>query len=91
MVSERSVGPCFDSVKKLYMDLVVLVKKMSVIINFLLQNTNIVSVLTKTFPNFTEYVWQDWRILRTLVSWSFYLVHFHKKNYTSNLKVAGNT
>ncbi len=33
---------------KLHMGLVVLVKKMSVLINFLLQNTNLVSVLDRT-------------------------------------------
>jgi hypothetical protein len=37
---------------QLYMGLVVLVKKMSVLINFLLQNTNLVSVLSKICPNF---------------------------------------
>ena len=36
---------------KLHMGLVVLVKKMSVLINFLLQNTNLVSVLSKICPN----------------------------------------
>jgi hypothetical protein len=46
------------------MGLVVLVKKMSVLINFLLQNTNLVSVLS---PNFAGHVWQDWLILRTLI------------------------
>ena len=34
------------------MGLVVLVKKKSVLINFLLQNTNLVSVLSKICPNF---------------------------------------
>ena len=37
---------------KLHMGLVVLVKKMSVLINFLLQNTNLVSVLSKNLPKF---------------------------------------
>jgi hypothetical protein len=37
--------------KKYHMSLVVLVKKMSVLINFLTQNTNLVSVLTKICPN----------------------------------------
>ena len=32
-------------------DLLVLVKKMSVLINFLLQNANLVSVLSKICPN----------------------------------------
>jgi hypothetical protein len=50
---------------KLHMGLVVLVKKMSVLINFLLQNTNLVSVLSKIWPNCAGHVWQDWRILRT--------------------------
>jgi hypothetical protein len=48
------------------MDLVVLVKKMSVLINFLLQNTNLVSVLSKILPNFAGHVWQDWQISWTL-------------------------
>ena len=38
------------------MGLVVLVKKMSVLINFLLQNTNLVSVLSKICPNFVGHV-----------------------------------
>ena len=46
---------------------VALVKNMSVLINFLLQNTNLVSVLSKIFPNFDGHVWQDWRISRPLV------------------------
>jgi hypothetical protein len=41
------------------MRLVVLVKKMAVLINFLLQNTNLVPVLGKIFPDFTGHVWQD--------------------------------
>jgi hypothetical protein len=41
---------------KLHMGLVVLVKKMSVLINFLLQNTNLVSVLSKICPNFAGQV-----------------------------------
>ena len=41
---------------KLHMSLVVLVKKMTVLINFLLQNTNRVSVLSKIFPNFADHV-----------------------------------
>jgi hypothetical protein len=36
------------------MGLVVLVKKMSVLINFLLQTTNLVSVLSKICPNFAD-------------------------------------
>ena len=46
---------------KLHIGLVVLMKKMSVI-NFLLQNINLVSV-----QNFAGHVWQDWRI-----SWNLY-------------------
>jgi hypothetical protein len=46
---------------------VVLVKNMSVLINFLSQNPNLVSVLSKIFPNFDSHVWQDWRISRPLV------------------------
>ena len=41
---------------KLHMGLVVLVKKMSVLINFLLQNTNLVSVLGKICPNLAGHV-----------------------------------
>jgi len=41
---------------KLHMSLVVLVKKMSVLINFLLQNTNLVSVLIEICPNFAGHV-----------------------------------
>ena len=41
---------------KLCMCLVVLVKKMSVLINFLLQNTNLVSVLSKIYLNFAGHV-----------------------------------
>ena len=41
---------------KLHMGLVVLVKKMSVLINFLLQNTILVSVLSKICPNFAGHV-----------------------------------
>ena len=44
------------------MGLVVLVKKMSVLINFLLQNTNLVSVLSKICPIFAGHVWQDRKI-----------------------------
>ena len=46
----------FAEFAKLHMGLVVLVKKMSVLINFLLQNTNLVSVLSKICP---IDVWQD--------------------------------
>jgi len=38
------------------MGLVVLVKKMSVLINFLLQNTNLVLVLSKICPDFADHV-----------------------------------
>jgi hypothetical protein len=44
---------------KLHMGLVVLGKKMSVLINFLLQNTKLVSVLSKIGPNFAGHDWQD--------------------------------
>ena len=40
----------------LHMDLVVLMKKMSVFINFLMQNTKLVSVLSKIYPNFADHV-----------------------------------
>jgi hypothetical protein len=48
-------------IAKLHMGLVVLVKIMSVLINFLLQNTNHLSVLIKFFPNFAGHIWQDWQ------------------------------
>ena len=41
-------------------------EEMSVLINFLLQNTNLVSVLSQIFTNFASHVWQDWQILWTL-------------------------
>jgi hypothetical protein len=47
----------FAEFAKLHMGLVVLVRKMSVLINFLLQNTNLVSVLSKICPNFAGHVW----------------------------------
>ena len=53
--------------KKLHMGLVVLVKEMSVFIHFLLQNTNLVSVLTKIFLNCAGHVWQDWHISWNLI------------------------
>jgi hypothetical protein len=43
---------------KLYMDLVVLVKKISVLIQFILPNTNLVSVLSKICLNFAGHVWR---------------------------------
>ena len=54
-------GPGSDSAEfaKLQMGLVVLVKIMSVLINFLLQNTNLVSVLIKICPNFAGHISQD--------------------------------
>ena len=42
----------YSGFTKLHMGLVVLVKKMSVFINFLLQNTNLVSVLLQNLPTF---------------------------------------
>ena len=51
---------------KLHVGLVVLEKRMSVLINFLLQNTNLVSVIGKICPNFAGHVCQDWHISRTL-------------------------
>jgi hypothetical protein len=45
---------------KLPMGLVVLVKKMSVHINFLLQNTNLVSVLNKICHNYFVLLIVDW-------------------------------
>ena len=44
-------------VREIAYGLVALVKKMSVLINFLLQNTNLVSVLSKICPNFAGHVW----------------------------------
>ena len=41
---------------KLHMILVVLVKKMSVLMNFLMQNANLVAVLSKTYPNCAGHV-----------------------------------
>ena len=41
---------------KLHVGLVVLVKRLSVLINFLLQNTKLVSVLGKICPNFAGHV-----------------------------------
>ena len=52
----------FSEFAKLHMGLVVLVKKMSVLINFPLQNTNLVSFLSKICPNFGGHVWQNWKI-----------------------------
>ena len=63
IVSGDAVHPEFA---KLHMGLVVLVKKMSVLINFLLQNTNLVSVLSKICPSFAGHVWKDWHISRIL-------------------------
>jgi hypothetical protein len=67
-LKKPSSEPCLhlSEFAKLHMGLVVLVKKMSVLINFLLQNTNLVSVLIKICPNFAGHVWQDWHISRTL-------------------------
>ena len=52
---------CIGEFAKLLMGLVVLVKIMSVLINFLLQNTNLVSVLIKICPNYDGHIWQDWQ------------------------------
>jgi hypothetical protein len=52
---------------KLHMGLVVLVKTMLVLINFLLQNINLVSILGQICPDFVGHVWQDWHISRTLL------------------------
>ena len=46
----------FTGFTKWYMGLVVPVKKMSVLINFLLQNTKLVSVLSKICQNFAGHV-----------------------------------
>ena len=40
---------------------------MSVLINFLLQNTNLVSILSKICPNFAGHDWQDWHISQNLL------------------------
>ena len=52
---------------KLHMGLVVLVKKMLVLINFLLQNINLVSIHSQICPDFAGHVWQDWHISWTLL------------------------
>jgi hypothetical protein len=51
--------------------LVVQVKKMSVLINFLLQNTNLVSVLSKICPNRTDTFRKLWLIdwLKKYIKW----------------------
>ena len=46
----------FQEFMKLHMGLVALVKKMSVLIYFLLQNTELVSLLSKIGPNFAGHV-----------------------------------
>ena len=48
-------------------------KKISVLINFLLQNTNLVSVIIKICPNFAGHIWQDWQF-REL--WYMYLSEY---------------
>ena len=42
--------------------------KMAVLINFLLQNINLVSVLSKIYPKFAGHVKQEWQI-----SWTLFL------------------
>jgi hypothetical protein len=64
-------------------------EKMSVLINFLLQNTNFMSVLSKICPNFVGHVWQDWQISRNLwllnaLLFVSVLLHLHKR--TTNLR-----
>ena len=61
----------FQEFMKLHMGLVALVKKMSVLIYFLLQNTELVSLLSKIGPNFAGHVWQEW-LLRTLIFFLLY-------------------
>ena len=56
LIRKGRVSVIITGFTKLHMGLVVLVKKMSVLINFLLQNTNLVSVLSKTCPNFGGHV-----------------------------------
>jgi hypothetical protein len=58
------------------------IKKMSVLNNFLLQNINLVSVLSKICPNFTGHVWQDWHISRTLASENYLAISrsFYNRN-----------
>jgi hypothetical protein len=47
---------CMSGFTKLHMGLVVLVKKMSVLVNFLLKNTNLLSVLSKICQNSAGHV-----------------------------------
>ena len=49
-----NVRVSLTGIMKLHMDLVVLVKKMSVLINFLLQNTNLVSVMSDRTDEFCK-------------------------------------
>jgi len=42
---------CRTGFAKLHLDLVVLMKKMSVLVNFLMQNTNLVPAFSKICPN----------------------------------------
>ena len=71
----------YSGFTKLHIGLVALVKKISVLINFLLQNTNLC-------PNFANHDWQDWWIPRTLIiinypsfagkfyTWPIYLTNY---------------
>ena len=71
-VKEPGTTPLKAGFAKLHVGLVVLVKRMSVLINFLLQNTKLVSVLGKICPNFAGHVWQDWHISWTLwKAWTY--------------------
>lgn len=48
------------------------------LINFLLQNINIVSVLSKIWPDVAGHIWQDWTISRILTFWLFFMDQYIK-------------
>ena len=56
LIERPSISFLTTGFTKLHIGLVVLVKKMSVLINFPLQNTNLVSFLSKICPNFAGHV-----------------------------------
>jgi hypothetical protein len=56
---------------KLHVGLVILVKRMSVLVNFLLQNTKLVSVLGQICPNFAGL--SQLTVLKNFFFFNFYL------------------
>ena len=52
-------------------------EKMSVLINFLLQNTKLVLVLSKICPNFAGHVWQDWQISWTRILFAMLFTYMY--------------